>query len=303
LTKTTSSEIIEWVALSRRTNDPKLMWIEAQLEISGVPSRRSGYSWHAPILEIPIDAFHAGMAILSQRVGQLDLGTSTAIVIDDIDDEHPYFMEWAMATGRAFAPRESREALAPLAVTDSTFAGLSYEDVNIPEIADPVRMVDVDSRMLSAIGKLDPYGDWASEPPLTTGRRGKQNYLFARFKGSAEFYRYENTTLAQFLELLRRQRSGESLGTYFDATFKKHPFLYPYEKWDEVVGRWVTIAPKAKGARKGSKRAQVTTTELAPEIVEHANAPVEEFPTGPETEQDNFNLSEGQPGEDYDDAF
>lgn len=297
-----STEMIDWVALCRRTNDPKLMWIEAQLEVHNIPSRRNGFSWHAPILQVPIDEYHNAMAILNQPVGQLDLGMTTSIVIDDIDDEHPYFLEWAMATGRAFGGREASTLLPALDLKDDTFAGLSYEDVDVPEVG-PVRMVDVDSRMLSAIGKLDPYDSWIGDPPEGQ-KRGKQNYLFARFKGSADLYRYENTELAQFLELLRRQRSGESLGGYFDATFKKHPFLYPYERWDEAAGHWVFIDPKARKSRKGKKSATTALPDdkeavaaeqsVAQSIVEHVNAPV----------VDSLDLTEGRtPEAEYDDVF
>ncbi len=41
-----------WVTLTKRTNDPKLAWIERELAAKGIKSRRNGESWHAPILEV-----------------------------------------------------------------------------------------------------------------------------------------------------------------------------------------------------------------------------------------------------------
>ena len=46
---------IEWESLCRRTNDPKLAFIEAWLDNLGVPHRRNGKSYHAPILEVPAE--------------------------------------------------------------------------------------------------------------------------------------------------------------------------------------------------------------------------------------------------------
>jgi hypothetical protein len=43
---------MEWVTVCRRTNDPKLAWIERELITLGIASRRHGESFHAPILEI-----------------------------------------------------------------------------------------------------------------------------------------------------------------------------------------------------------------------------------------------------------
>lgn len=45
----------EWETLCKRTEDPKLAFIEAWLDNLGIPHRRNGHSWHAPILEVPAD--------------------------------------------------------------------------------------------------------------------------------------------------------------------------------------------------------------------------------------------------------
>lgn len=74
-----SDEPQEWVMLCKRTNDPKLKWIEKQLAAAGVPSRRNGESAHAPILEVDKDAEDIALSIL--------------IPIDDIPDNDPRFRE------------------------------------------------------------------------------------------------------------------------------------------------------------------------------------------------------------------
>lgn len=42
-----------WCLFTKRTNEPKLSAIESMLGKSGIPHRRNGESWHAPILEVP----------------------------------------------------------------------------------------------------------------------------------------------------------------------------------------------------------------------------------------------------------
>jgi hypothetical protein len=39
-----------WVIICKRTEDPKLATIERIFAQAGIPSRRNGESWHAPIL-------------------------------------------------------------------------------------------------------------------------------------------------------------------------------------------------------------------------------------------------------------
>ena len=71
---------VAWVTLCRRTNDPKLAWLEARFNdnVSPIPHRRKGESWHAPILQVPEDYFDEAQAILGP--------------IDDIPDDDP---RWA----------------------------------------------------------------------------------------------------------------------------------------------------------------------------------------------------------------
>ncbi len=66
-----------YVLFTKRTDDPKLAWLEKQLAAAGIKSRRNGESAHAPILEVK----------------QRDLGKAWDILIpvDDIRDDHPRF--------------------------------------------------------------------------------------------------------------------------------------------------------------------------------------------------------------------
>lgn len=67
----------QWTVFTRRTDDPKLTWLELQLTEAGIPHRRNGESWHAPILEVPADQLDAAWAILDP--------------VDDIPDDDPMF--------------------------------------------------------------------------------------------------------------------------------------------------------------------------------------------------------------------
>jgi hypothetical protein len=73
----------DWVLFCKRTNDPKLAWLQARLDEAGVVNRRNGESWHAPILEVPRGKLETAHIILDP--------------IDDIPDDDPRF-----ASGYAF---------------------------------------------------------------------------------------------------------------------------------------------------------------------------------------------------------
>jgi hypothetical protein len=72
---------IQWVLFCKRTNEPKLSWIERQLDKRNIPHRRNGESFHAPILEVPEKHESEAEGILMVRVGRY--------TIDDIRDDHP----------------------------------------------------------------------------------------------------------------------------------------------------------------------------------------------------------------------
>jgi len=53
-----------WKMLCKRTEDPKLAYIEWLLDLSGIPNRRNGHSFHAPILEVDERDFDKAWKIL-----------------------------------------------------------------------------------------------------------------------------------------------------------------------------------------------------------------------------------------------
>lgn len=68
-------DINTWTMFTKRTNDPKLTALEELLNEQGIPSRRHGESWHAPILQVP--------------EGYLGMAWEILIPIDDIPDDDP----------------------------------------------------------------------------------------------------------------------------------------------------------------------------------------------------------------------
>ena len=66
---------MNFVRFTKRTEDPKLGYLEKLLATHGIASRRNGSSFHAPILEVP----------------EADLDRAWALLdpIDDIEDDDP----------------------------------------------------------------------------------------------------------------------------------------------------------------------------------------------------------------------
>ena len=75
---------MKWITLCKRTEEPKLSWIEMELDKLDIPHQRNGKSWHAPILEVPEDKEMAANAILMRRIGRY--------TVDDIRDDHPRWL-------------------------------------------------------------------------------------------------------------------------------------------------------------------------------------------------------------------
>lgn len=65
----------EFITLTRRTNDPKLAWIEKRLQSLGIDSIREGESFHAPILKVPKEHHDVAWAVVDP--------------IDDVPDDDP----------------------------------------------------------------------------------------------------------------------------------------------------------------------------------------------------------------------
>lgn len=76
-----------WVTYCKRTEDPKLAFIEKMLAERGIESRRNGHSWHAPILEVDESDLDAAWAMLNEDV----FGDGQRL--DDIEDDDFVFTE------------------------------------------------------------------------------------------------------------------------------------------------------------------------------------------------------------------
>ena len=68
---------VDWAMFTKRTDDPKLRWLEMQLAAAGIPRRRRGRSFHAPILEV--------------REGGLRKANDILAPVDDIADDDARF--------------------------------------------------------------------------------------------------------------------------------------------------------------------------------------------------------------------
>ena len=55
-----------WVVAFKRTDDPKLAYVEHVLTERGIPHRCNGHSWHAPILEVPAEHEEAAWHLLGE---------------------------------------------------------------------------------------------------------------------------------------------------------------------------------------------------------------------------------------------
>lgn len=71
---------MKWETFTRRTDGFKLGWLQRQLDSRDIPNRLNGYSWHAPILEVPADRWDEAWAILTPE-------------IDEMPDNHAMFLE------------------------------------------------------------------------------------------------------------------------------------------------------------------------------------------------------------------
>lgn len=71
---------IQWCIFTKRTNSPKLEWIERRLDAAGIIYRRGKErSFHAPFLYVDSARLRAAWDILSP--------------VDDIEDDDPMFLE------------------------------------------------------------------------------------------------------------------------------------------------------------------------------------------------------------------
>lgn len=63
---------VNFTTFTRRTDDPKLSWLEEKLSQAGIAHRRNGESFHAPILEVDETKIEAAWDILKPVDGMSD---------------------------------------------------------------------------------------------------------------------------------------------------------------------------------------------------------------------------------------
>ena len=74
----------KFVQFTKHTDDPKLAYMEHRLTEAGIPHRRNGHSFHAPIMEVAEDKYDAAEDILLEKWGDE--------YFDDIPEDHPEFI-------------------------------------------------------------------------------------------------------------------------------------------------------------------------------------------------------------------
>ena len=92
-----------WVLFCKRTEDPKLSFIEGELEKRGIKSRRNGESFHAPILEVPEGQLDVAWNLLGEDV----FGDGRRF--DDIEDDDFVFGDVGIIMLRKVCPKRARK--------------------------------------------------------------------------------------------------------------------------------------------------------------------------------------------------
>ena len=80
-----------WVTLCRRTEDPKLAYLEYILTRCAIPHKREGESWHAPVLVVPAAFEELAWGVLAQSARGYGLHTRRGVSLDDVPDSHRDF--------------------------------------------------------------------------------------------------------------------------------------------------------------------------------------------------------------------
>jgi len=81
-----------WVTLCKRTEDPKLAYLEHVLTRCAIPHKRMGESWHAPILCVPKAFETIANGVLAQPAKKVyGIRTRQGVSLDDVPDSHRDF--------------------------------------------------------------------------------------------------------------------------------------------------------------------------------------------------------------------
>lgn len=77
---------------TKRTEDPKLAYIESLLDAEAIPHKREGASFHAPILMVAAHRITEANAILARKARkELGLPVRYGVTLDDVPDDHRCF--------------------------------------------------------------------------------------------------------------------------------------------------------------------------------------------------------------------
>lgn len=94
---------VEWVTITRRTNDPKLKWLEGQIRKLRIPTRRCGESFHAPIMQVPSTFVAEAEAIVFKHDDEPDTWAGGPKTSDnppqEVDEDPPDFFGVGVARG------------------------------------------------------------------------------------------------------------------------------------------------------------------------------------------------------------
>lgn len=225
---------MDWINLTRRTNDPKLSWLKNQLDSQSIPCRQNGDSLHGPILQVPREFLAEAWDFLNIPIGQLFIGTSTDITYDDLPDNHFLFSEWN-ESNKDESNKDERHNLHPDAYAFISRQGRS-QNVQFPGVTGPVEMMDVDSSNLSALGYKTLGGQCA---------------LYVRFKGGT-YYRYVPVSpqvIADLAAEMWKSEAGEpeaSVGSLFHHAVKAKADAGTIECYKLEGDVWIVVPPKAQ---------------------------------------------------------
>jgi predicted mannosyl-3-phosphoglycerate phosphatase (HAD superfamily) len=90
----------DWAVLCKRTDDPKLAWIEARLNAVGIETARRGSSWHADHILWVRQRDEAIANTVLTEPSPVNL-RKIYPTIDDIPDDHPLFSGTVNPSGQA----------------------------------------------------------------------------------------------------------------------------------------------------------------------------------------------------------
>ena len=99
---------IKWVQFTKRTEDPKLAYIERLLTKEGISHKREGQSFHGPIVLVPEDQLGAAEEILMLMARKvLLLPVHHGVTLDDVPDDHRCFYADGKTPGAMFEECEA----------------------------------------------------------------------------------------------------------------------------------------------------------------------------------------------------